>query len=145
MKRVLGLDVGDRRIGIAICDELRVTTRGLLTLERTNIKNDIQKISDIAIENNCSCIVVGLPLNVSGDDSRQTEKVRVFAKKLENKFLVYPEKDRVRVILQDERYSTKLAEEMMDEAGIKTGKKRKAVDEQAARVILEDWLDLLGT
>ena len=141
MKRVLGLDVGDQRIGVAICDELRITTRGLLTIERKNIKEDIQKIVDIAAENKCSGVVTGLPLNVSGDDSKQTEKVRRFAKKLENKSLSLPKEDRIKVYLWDERFSTIIADELMSEAGVKKGKKKAIIDQQAACVILEDWLD----
>ena len=140
MKRVLGLDVGDKRIGIAISDELRITTRGLLTLDRTNIKNDIQKISDIASENECSAVILGLPLNVSGEDSKQTEKIRMFAVKLENKFLSFPKEERIEIYFQDERFSTQIAEQLLDEIGVKKPKKRKIIDQEAACVILEDWL-----
>jgi RNAse H-fold protein YqgF len=140
MTRVLGLDVGDQRIGVAISDELRFTTRGLLTIKRTNAKEDIQKIADLAGENNCSDIVVGLPLNLSGDDSKQTEKVRLFAKKLENKFGNLPKAEKINVILSDERFSTKIADEIMDEVGISKSKKREIIDQQAACIILEDWI-----
>ena len=141
MKRVLGLDVGDQRIGVAISDELRITTRGLLTIERTNTKEDIKKIADIAAENKCSGVVMGLPLNVSGEDSKQTEKVRLFARKLVNKFYAFPKEERIKVYLWDERYSTVTADELMDEAGVKKDKKKKIIDQQAACVILEDWID----
>ena len=140
MTRVLGLDVGDQRIGVAISDELRITTRGLLTIKRTNIKEDIQKIADLATENKCFDMVVGLPLNLSGDDSKQTEKVRLFAKKLENKFESRPKAEKIKVFLSDERYSTKIADEIMDEVGLSKRKKREIIDQQAACIILEDWI-----
>ena len=141
MTRVLGLDVGDQRIGVAISDELRITTRGLLTIKRTNTKEDIRKIADLASENNCSGIIVGLPLNLSGDDSKQTEKVRLFAKKLENKVGNTSKDSKIGVFLWDERYSTKTADEIMDEVGLSKAKRKEIIDQQAACIILEDWID----
>jgi putative Holliday junction resolvase len=139
MKRVLGLDIGDRRIGVAISDELWVTTRGLLTIERTNIKSDTQKILDIIIKNDCSIVIIGLPLNLSGDDSKQTGKVRAFAQKLTNKLASNSMND-IKVELFDERYSTKQAEETLNELAIKHKKKSMIIDQEAAAVILEAWI-----
>jgi putative Holliday junction resolvase len=139
MNRILGLDVGDRRIGIAISDELGLTSRGLFTLKRTNIKTDTQKILDIVRENNCSIVIVGLPLNISGEDSLQTKKVRFFAEKLLNKFLSNS-LGWVRVELFDERYSTKNAEDILDEMRVSEVKKKMVIDQQAAALILDEWL-----
>ena len=139
MKRVIGLDVGDRRIGVAISDELRITARGLFTLIRTNIKVDTQRILDAVTANDCSSIVIGLPLNLSGQDSVQTEKVREFAKKLENK-LVSNSLKGVDIIMFDERFTTKLADNAMKEAGVSREKRKAVIDQQAAVVMLEDWL-----
>ena len=139
MKRVLGLDVGDIRIGVAISDELGITARGLFTLTRTNIKDDTQKILDTLNENNCSSVIIGLPLNLSGDDSVQTEKIRDFAKKLENK-LVSNSMQGIEVILYDERFTTVLADRAMREAGVNRVKRKEVIDRQAAVVMLEDWL-----
>lgn len=139
MKRVLGLDIGDRRIGVAVSDALGITVRGLFTLERSNIKSDTQKIIDTARENECSAIVIGLPLNLSGQDSVQTEKVREFAQKLENKLRSNAMSD-IKVELYDERFSTVIAERLMDETGLKKSKRKEATDQQAAMVILDDWL-----
>jgi len=141
VKRVLGLDVGDVRIGVAISDELRITARGLFTLIRTNIKADTQRIIDAVTANDCSAIIVGLPLNLSGDDSVQTNKVREFAKKLENKLVSNSLKD-VEVILYDERFTTVIADRAMREAGASQSKRKETIDKQAAVVILEDWLRL---
>jgi len=141
VKRVLGLDVGDVRIGVAISDELRITARGLFTLIRTNIKTDTQKIIDAVVANDCSSVIVGLPLNLSGDDSEQTKKVRDFAKKLENKLVSNAMQD-VKVIMFDERFSTVVAERAMREAGANHTKRKEAIDKLAAVVILEDWLRL---
>jgi len=139
VKRVLGLDVGDKRIGVAVSDVLGITARGLFTLIRTNIKDDTQKIIDAAVANDCSAVVIGLPLNLSGDDSAQTEKVRGFAKKLENK-LVSNAMQGIEVILFDERFSTVIAGQAMIESGAKQSTVKEAIDRQAAVVILEDWL-----
>ena len=138
------LDVGDSRIGIAVSDELCITASGLNTLERTNIKADTQKIIDTIRENGCSVVVIGLPLNLSGSDSVQTEKVRAFAKKLENK-LTSNAMQGVKVELYDERFTTAIAKRAMVEAGaskknMKDAKQSGAIDRQAAVVILEDWL-----
>ena len=144
MKRVLCLDVGDSRVGIAVSDELCITASGLATLERTNIKADTQKILETIRENECSVVVIGLPLNLSGSDSVQTEKVRAFAQKLENK-LKSNAMQSVTVELYDERFTTAIAENAMIEAGaskknIREAKQSGVIDRQAAVVILEDWL-----
>jgi len=139
VKRVLGLDVGDVRIGVAISDELRITARGLFTLIRTNIKKDTQSIIDTVSANDCSLIIIGLPLNLSGQDSVQTEKVREFSKKLENKLVSNAMPD-VKVILYDERFTTVLAEQAMKDQGVKNSKIKEAVDRQAAVVMLDDWM-----
>ena len=139
MKRVLGLDVGDVRIGVAISDELRITARGLFTLIRTNIKKDTQSIIDALIANDCSLIVIGLPLNLSGQDSVQTEKVREFAQKLENKLVSNALQD-IEVIMYDERFTTVLAEQAMKDQGAKKDKIKESIDRQAAVVMLEDWM-----
>ena len=139
MKRVLGLDVGDRRIGVAVSDELGITARGLFVLERSNLKTDTQTILDTVTKNDCSCIVIGLPLNLSGADSVQTEKVREFAKKLKNK-LVSNAMQEVRVELFDERFTTVIANQAMKDSGASQEKLKDVIDMQAAVVILGDWL-----
>ena len=139
MKRILGLDVGDRRVGVAVSDELGVTARGLFVFDRVSLKSDTSKIVDAARENDCSHVVIGLPLNLSGQDSVQTEKVREFAKKLENKLVSNAMQD-VRVELFDERFTTVIADQALKDAGIKDAKRRDVIDMQAAVVILGDWL-----
>ena len=139
MKRVLGLDVGDHRIGVAISDELGVTARGLRTLNRKNIKTDTQIILDILRENDCFAVVVGLPVNLSGQDSLQTEKVREFATKLKNKLVSNGMQD-VKVEMFDERFTTVIADRAMEEAGLGRGRRKELIDQQAAAVILQEWL-----
>ena len=143
MKRVLGLDVGDARIGVAISDELGITARGLFSLERVGVKSDTDKILAMLRENDCSAVVVGLPVNLSGSDSVQTEKVREFARKLENK-LASNAMQGVRVVLFDERFTTVIAKNALVESGARRAKLKDVIDQQAAAVMLQDWLRLGG-
>ena len=138
--KTLALDVGDRRIGIAISDDLGLTARGLLVLESISVKKDTSKILDILKENKCLRIVAGLPVKLDGTDSLQTEKVRQFAAALENKLRSNAMGD-IPVILHDERFSTKIAEETLIEAGVRREKRKEIIDKQAAAVILQDWLE----
>ncbi len=70
--RVLALDLGKRRIGLALSDELGITAQGLQTLERSNIREDLAKLAELISEKNVSLILMGNPLHMSGDESRQT-------------------------------------------------------------------------
>jgi putative Holliday junction resolvase len=140
MARILSLDVGDHRIGVAISDPLGITTRGLFVYQRVNIKTDMQKILETIRENECSSVVVGLPLNTSGEDSVQTTKVRAFAERLGNTLRSNALQE-ISVILHDERYSTVIAEEAMIENGVRREIIRENIDMRAAEVILQDYLE----
>ena len=108
MKRILALDVGDNTIGVAVSDALSIIANGVTTIERVGIKKDTGKVIDYVREYDCGTVVVGLPLNLNGSDSVQTEKVRAFREKLENKLRSLALQD-VQVVFQDERFTTKLA------------------------------------
>ena len=138
--KYLALDVGDKTVGVAISDELGVTSRGLFTLERVGIKKDTGKILDAIIENKCSGVVVGLPLNLDGSDSVQTEKVREFVQKLQNK-LNSNSMQEIELIFFDERFTTKIADRVMMDAGVNKQKRKEVIDQQAAVIILQDYLD----
>ena len=138
--KTLALDVGDKRIGVAITDDLGLTARGLLVLESVSLKKDTSKILEIICENSCSRVVVGLPLKLDGTDSPQTTKVRRFAAALENK-LRSNAMGQIPVILHDERNSTANAEFEMMEAGLSRERRREIIDMQAAALILQDWLE----
>ena len=109
MRRKIALDVGDKTIGVALSDELGITGQGLMTIERIGIKKDTGKVVEIIKEYDCDTVVIGLPLNLNGTDSIQTEKVREFRIKLENKMRSSALAD-VEIVWQDERFTTKLAE-----------------------------------
>ena len=139
MKRKLALDVGDKTIGVAVSDPLGITAQGLTTIERIGIKKDTDKVVALIREYDCDTVVIGLPLNLNGSDSIQTEKVREFRSRLENKLrsnaLAY-----ICVDWQDERFTTVIAEDVLIAADLSRAKRKKVIDKQAAVLILQSWL-----
>jgi len=132
--RILGLDYGDSRIGVAMSDESGVMAQGLTTLVRRNRQVDLQALAAILETHGIDRIVVGYPLRVDGTEGIQCEKVKRFAGLLERCF-------HIPVIRWDETFSTKDAEEIMRRVKVKPQKKRELVDRIAAAVILQDYLD----
>mgnify|MGYP000930751521 FL=1 len=86
MERIVGLDVGDKTIGVAICDPLRITAQGVTTIKRIGIKNDFKELGDIINSYGVTKIVVGLPKNMNNTVGPQGEKVLNFVEKLKNHF-----------------------------------------------------------
>ncbi len=132
--RCLGLDVGDKRIGIAISDQLGLTAAGLETLHRTNSQNDVKMIAEIAKKHSVVEIIIGLPFNMDGTQGEQAQKVQSFGKKLARA-------TGLPVIYEDERLSTFTAIQTLTVLGVKTGHNKDLVDKQAAAVILQKYLD----
>ncbi|NPV05458.1 MAG: Holliday junction resolvase RuvX [Syntrophaceae bacterium] len=132
--RVLGIDYGEKRIGLALSDELGLTARGIAVIERTTKAKDLQAIAAAVAEHAAGAIVVGYPLRLDGSAGIQCEKVDRFIAALT---AVVP----VPVIAWDETLSTKEAEELMRETGVKRGRRRGMVDRIAAAVILQDYLN----
>jgi putative Holliday junction resolvase len=139
--RILGLDVGDRTVGVAVSDPLGIIATGVTTIERVGIRKDTGKVIDYIREYGCSKVVIGLPLNLDDSDSVQTEKVREFRRMLENKMRSLGPLSKVTVDWQDERYSTAEAEEVLIEANMSREDRKKIIDRQAAIVILQRYLD----
>ena len=134
--RVLALDLGKRRIGLALSDELGITAQGLQTLERSNIREDLAKLAALASEKNVSLILMGNPLHMSGDESRQTQYTREFAARLQAA-------TGLPIEFRDERLTTVEAERVLRQSGISIQKRAKAVDRLAAVILLESYLDSL--
>ena len=132
--RILALDFGKRRIGLAVSDELGITAQGLETLQRTNIREDIQRLVQLIAEKNVSLILMGNPLHMSGAESRQAEHVRDFASRLSVQ-------TGVGVEFWDERLTTVQAQRVLRESGVSIEKRAKAVDRLAAVILLESFLD----
>ena len=140
--RILALDVGDKTIGIAVSDELWLTAQGIMTYERIGIKKDTDKIIELIREYECQGVVMGLPINLDGSDSIQTEKVRDFRLKLENKLKsTGGGLQNVTIEWQDERFTTVIAEDVLIAADLSREKRKKIIDKQAAVVILQSYLD----
>ena len=138
--RKIGLDVGDRTIGIAVSDPLGITAQGITTLERVGIRKDAGKVLDLVKEYDCDTIIIGLPLSMNGEDSEQTQKVRDFRTMLENKMRSTAMKG-ISVEWQDERLTTVQAERVMIEADLSRARRKQIIDRQAAVIILQTWLD----
>jgi putative holliday junction resolvase len=135
--RILGMDYGEKRIGVAISDELGFTAQGLETIHRKNRKHDLESIGRIIRSFNVEKIVIGYPLRLNGEEGIQCSKVRHFARQLEKAFFVP-------VVLQDETLTTKEAESILAEANVKRDKRKLLVDKLAAGIILQAYLDLRG-
>ncbi len=132
--RCLGLDVGDKRIGIALSDQLGLTAAGIDTLHRTNSQNDVNAIKEIALRHGVVEIILGLPANMDGTLGEQAQKVQSFGKKLARA-------TNLPIIYEDERLSTFTAIQTLTLLGVKTGHNRDLVDKQAAAIILQKYLD----
>lgn len=132
--RVLGLDYGSRRIGVAICDELGMTAQGVGTVVRKNRDADLAAIAVFIERFGVQSMVVGYPLRLDGSEGIQCEKVNRFIRRLQARFPMP-------IIRRDETLSTKEAEEILRETGVRREKKRGIVDRLAACIILQGYLD----
>jgi putative holliday junction resolvase len=132
--RVMGLDVGSRRIGIAVSDPLGITAQGLETLQRRNKRTDLAALEQVIREYSVKEIVIGLPLRMSGAEGTQSEKMQVFAEELRKKF-------RLPVHLWDERLTSAEANRLLRETELSIEKRAKAVDRMAAILILQSWME----
>jgi putative Holliday junction resolvase len=133
--RILALDYGDKRIGVALCDELEIAAHGLTTLVRKNREADIEKISTLLELFQVDKIVIGYPLRIDGSEGIQCGKVNTFIRRLETRF-------QLPVVRWDETFSTKEAEAVMRTDGpAKRKKKKMDVDRVAACVILQSYLN----
>jgi len=134
----LGLDLGNRTLGIAIRDELNFLARGLETFRFTEKDFDsaLQCTLDLIMEYNVDCIVLGHPKNMDGSSGEQAKISEDFKTKLSAK-------SNVKVILWDERLTSKMASNMMISQNLKSKKRKKDIDKMAATIILQGYLDSL--
>ncbi|MDD5428005.1 MAG: Holliday junction resolvase RuvX [Candidatus Omnitrophica bacterium] len=132
--RIMALDVGTKRIGVAMSDELLLTAQGSETIYRANTAADMAGIKKTAEENGVSEIIVGLPISMNGTHSAKTKEVLEFADGLA-KAVSIPVKT------WDERLTTVQAERALLEANMSRGKRRMAIDMVAAQIILQNYLD----
>jgi putative holliday junction resolvase len=132
--RILGLDVGDRRIGVAVSDELGLTAQPVLTLVRKNRREDLRSLARLVRKYGSAQVVVGNPLYMSGDVSPQALKAQAVAQALQLE-------TGATVTLWDERLSTTEAHRHLDAAGRLPGDRRSVIDQVAAVLILQSFLD----
>jgi putative Holliday junction resolvase len=132
--RIGGLDVGERRIGVAISDEMGWTAQGLAVVTRTDLAADLEALRASFAPYEPSSIVVGFPRNMNGTVGPQAERVRAFAGALESAL-------GIPTVLWDERLSTVGAERALLEADLSRAKRRRVIDKVAAVLILQGYLD----
>jgi putative Holliday junction resolvase len=132
--RILGLDYGSKRIGVAVCDELGMTAQGLATIARKNRQQDLEEIARFIRTYNVEKIVIGYPIRLDGTEGIQCEKISKFASLLESTFSLP-------IIKWDETLSTKVAEEILIRANMRRDKRKNIVDRVAASLILQGYLN----
>ncbi len=136
MKRVMGIDYGTARIGIALSDELQMLAHPSETITLAKTSDPLGRIATLALEKNVERIVVGLPRHMNGTEGESAGKVREFAEKLRTKVSC-------EVRTWDERLSTVAAHRSLREAGKSTRQTRGYVDQVAAQILLQGYLDSL--
>lgn len=133
MQRIMGLDVGNKTIGVAVSDPLGITAQGITTIRRKGIKSDFDELNKIITDYNVKKIVVGLPKNMNNTIGPQGEKVLHFVEKLRSKF-------DLEIIMQDERLTTVSAERALISADVSRAKRKQVIDKVAATYILQAYL-----
>lgn len=134
MKRILGLDLGEKTIGVAVCDPMRIFAQGLTTIWRSSRKKDFAAIGNLIETYDVDTIVLGLPKNMNDTIGPQSEKALAFGEKLERKF-------QVQVKYIDERLTTVQAEQVLIRGGVRRENRKQFVDKLAASLILQTYLD----
>jgi putative Holliday junction resolvase len=134
--RVLALDTGEKRIGVAVSDPLGIIAQGVTVISRKDIDSDMNAIKKIADEYKADSVVVGMPVNMDGTRGRSAEKVTEFVEILKSR-LTIP------VNTYDERLSTKESEKFLISADVSRKKRKSVIDKMAAQLILESYLERL--
>ena len=132
--RILALDLGKKRIGLALSDPLGITAQGLPTLQRTNIRQDLSAIGQLIRERGVTLLLMGNPLHMSGDAGRQAAYVHEFAERLAGH-------TGVPLKYWDERWTTVEAHRVLRSSGIGIEKRARAIDKLSAVILLESYLD----
>lgn len=134
LKRILAIDYGEKRIGIAVSDPMQIIATPLMTLP--NNKDFLLELKKIVVEKNVELILVGTPIKEDGSESRLKKEIDNFFQQIKNEL-------KVEIILYDERYSSKIAEQQILESVLKKSKRRDKglIDRSAAAVFLQNYLD----
>ena len=132
--RIMAIDYGDVRIGIALSDLTRTIANGLENYSRVSEDKDLDHLIEIAKNNNVKLVVFGLPYNMDGTESNQTLKTKNFAENFANK-------SNIKVEFQDERLTSKIAERVLINADMSRNKRKGVLDKLSATIILQDYLN----
>ena len=135
--RLIGLDLGSKRIGVSICDEKQLIATPLKTINRNTLTELISELKAIIDENNIKGIIIGNPLNMDGSSGRSAQSVKDTSQKIE-------ENINIPICLWDERLSTVGAFNLSSQLDIKVSKREKKIDENAAAFILQGAIDFLN-
>lgn len=133
MKKILAIDFGERRIGIAISDNKHTFAFPRLTIDTEKNSDVFQKIKSIIIDNDIGKVVIGNPVQVDGDDSKKSQQIKNFSKKLK-KFIDIP------IVFWDESYTTEKAKKILHKSTKSFKENKDKLDQIAASLILEDYL-----
>jgi putative holliday junction resolvase len=136
-RRLLSLDLGERTIGIALSDVLRIVASPLKTLARGKFSDDAAKLLDICAEHDIAALIIGLPVNMDGTEGPRCQSVRAFARNFEAVF-------DMEIAFWDERLSTVAVTRTMIEADLSRARQKEVVDKMAAAYILQGALDYMG-
>ena len=136
--RILGLDYGDKTIGVAVSDPFGWTAQGVEIIRRdtpVEYKKSLRRLAELVEQYQAECIVLGYPKNLDGSEGERCEKTKVFCERIEKRF------PKIEVVLWDERFSTIAAERSLREAQLSHDKRKSVIDKMAAVHILQGYLD----
>jgi len=134
MQRILSLDFGEKRIGVAVSDSLNIIAQSVGTIERKGIKNDLKKIAELVKEYEAGKMIVGLPLNMDGTEGKSASRAINFVNELRKEI-------QIEVEMLDERLTTAQGERVFLEADMSRKKRKQNLDKIAAQLILQNYLD----
>ena len=134
MGRFLGIDHGNRRVGLALSDPLKIIAKPFQTITYKNVENLCSQLKIIIIDNDVERIVLGMPIGMQGQRTKQTEKVTEFADVLKSEM-------NIPISLEDERLSSVSAKKALIQQNVKTGHNKGRIDETAAAIFLQQYLE----
>ncbi|AFA47773.1 Holliday junction resolvase RuvX [Acetobacterium woodii] len=134
MERILGIDVGDKWIGVAVTDPLQITAQGVMTLKRKTRDDDLQAFRDLIEKYEIKKVVAGLPLNMNGSESAQTRKTVNFCQFIKKRL-------NVEIIYIDERLTSAWSEKILIEGNVSRENRKEYIDMLAAQIILQSYMD----
>lgn len=134
MERILGIDVGDKRIGVAVTDPLQITAQGVMTLKRKTREDDLEAFRELITRYEIKKVVAGLPLNMDGSESAQTRKTINFCQFIKKRL-------KIEIIYIDERLTSSWSEKVLIEGNVSRENRKDYIDMLAAQMILQSYMD----